>query len=132
MLFWLALGSVSSVGHSAVRNLEYFCTNAAVRDASKNALLRSRHDRSGVKNAGHTLNAAGTCVLWANWPKTKTTNAAACCSTESAARICLKCIVRYLLLLAHCVEHGCSSDNVGSHTAIRRRSRERSKCAVAG
>ena len=37
------------------------------------------------------------------------------------------CILRcLLLLLAHCAEHSWSSDNVGSHTAIRRRnSRER-------
>ena len=33
VLFRQALRPVSSVGHAAVRNLEYFCTNAAVRDA---------------------------------------------------------------------------------------------------
>ena len=39
------------------------------------------------------------------------------------------CIVRCLLLLfAHCAEHSWSSGNVGSHTAIRRRSsRKRSE-----
>ena len=71
----------------------------------------------------HCMQQVGMCI--GQMPKTTTTNTTACCSTESTARICHMCIVRYLLLLAHCVEHGWSSDSVGSHTAIRRRSRER-------
>ena len=89
---------------------------------------RSRDDRYGAINAGHTKNAAGTYAhIFANSDDNKKHF---CCRTESAARICPMRIVCCLLQpLAQCAEHTWSSGIVGSHTGIHRRSSKK-RCRV--